>query len=196
MSQPANVRLVTEERLSVELAGKSDVGHGHAVDDVSGLSAALGSKADLVGGVVPTSQVPAVALTKPMPVADRAAMLALAAQEGDVAVVTGGADKGSYMLGTGPASTFSSWVKLTTPDAPVQSVNGQSGTVTLGAADVGAAPSGHSHARLDAAPATWYWDGTSLPTSAAQVHAQARVGDFIVAPNLVTDPGWHMIVGV
>ena len=50
--------------------------------------------------------------------------------------------------------------------------------------------------RVGAAPATWRWDGTSLPTSAAQVHAQARVGDFIVAPNLTTDPGWHQITGV
>ena len=50
--------------------------------------------------------------------------------------------------------------------------------------------------RVGAAPATWRWDGTSLPTSASQVHAQARVGDFIVAPNLTTDPGWHQITGV
>ena len=51
-------------------------------------------------------------------------------------------------------------------------------------------------ARVGAAPATWRWNGTTLPTSAAQVHAQARVGDFIVAPNLTTDPGWHQITGV
>ena len=51
-------------------------------------------------------------------------------------------------------------------------------------------------ARVGAAPATWRWNGTALPTSAAQVHAQARVGDFIVAPNLTTDPGWHQITGV
>ena len=50
--------------------------------------------------------------------------------------------------------------------------------------------------RVGAAPATWRWDGTTLPTSASQVHAQARVGDFIVAPNLDTDPGWHQITGV
>lgn len=50
--------------------------------------------------------------------------------------------------------------------------------------------------RVGAAPATWRWNGTSLPTSASQVHAQARVGDFIVAPNLDTDPGWHQITGV
>lgn len=51
-------------------------------------------------------------------------------------------------------------------------------------------------ARMSAAPATWRWNGTSLPTAASQVHAQARAGDFIVAPNLTTDPGWHQITGV
>lgn len=50
--------------------------------------------------------------------------------------------------------------------------------------------------RVGAAPATWRWNGTSLPTAASQVHAQARVGDFIVAPNLTADPGWHQITGV
>ena len=50
--------------------------------------------------------------------------------------------------------------------------------------------------RVGAAPATWRWNGTALPTAASQVHAQARAGDFIVAPNLATDPGWHQITGV
>lgn len=107
------------------------------------LTTALAGKADLVGGQVPTSQLPAVALSKPSPVADRAGMLALTAEEGDVAVVTGGADKGTYMLSSGPANVFSSWVKLTSPDAPVQSVNGQTGTVNLNAANVGARPSSY-----------------------------------------------------
>lgn len=50
--------------------------------------------------------------------------------------------------------------------------------------------------RVGAAPATWRWNGTALPTAASQVHAQARVGDFIVCPNLTVDPGWHQITGV
>ena len=69
----------------------------------------------------------------------------------------------------------------------------------LQAALDGKAATSHTHAefaRVAAAPATWHWSGTALPTSAAQVHAQARVGDFIVAPNLDTDPGWHQITGV
>ena len=105
----------------------------------------LASKADLVGGQVPTSQLPAVALVKPNSVTDRAGMLALAAQEGDVAVIASGDDKGTYMLGSGSPTAFGSWVKLVTPDAPVQAVNGQTGTVNLNAANVGAAPASHTH---------------------------------------------------
>ena len=105
----------------------------------------LADKADLVGGQVPTSQLPSVALVKPNSVTDRAGMLALTAQEGDVAVISSGADKGTYMLGSGSPTSFASWVKLVSPDAPVQSVNGQAGTVNLDAADVGAALASHTH---------------------------------------------------
>lgn len=107
-------------------------------------------KADLVDGKVPTSQIPAIALTKPSSVANRAAMLALTAEEGDVAIITGGADKGTYMLGSGASTAFASWVQLAvTAEAPVQSVNGQVGTVALAATDVGASPTGHTHATAD-----------------------------------------------
>ncbi|WP_312588614.1 hypothetical protein [Corynebacterium dentalis] len=126
-------------RGKVRLAG--DLGGTADAPTVPGLA----DKADLVGGQVPTSQLPAVALVKPNSVADRAGMLALSAQEGDVAVITAGADKGTYMLGSGAPSTFASWVKLVSPDAPVQSVNGQTGTVNLDAANVGAAPTSHTH---------------------------------------------------
>lgn len=114
------------------------------------LTAALKTKADLVGGKVPTSQIPAVALTKPRQVASKAAMLALDAQEGDVAVITTGPDKGSYMLGEGAKNVFSSWIELaTSQDAPVASVNGQTGTVVLAPGDVGAAPAAHTHRKAD-----------------------------------------------
>lgn len=73
-------------------------------------------------------------------------MLALNAQEGDVAVITAGADKGTYMLGSGSPSSFSSWIFMAvTSNSPVQSVNGQTGTVNLGYGDVGAAPATHTH---------------------------------------------------
>ena len=107
------------------------------------LDAALAAKADLVGGKVPSSQIPAVATTERSSVASEAAMLALSAQPGDLAVRT---DVGTtFMLGQEPASTLANWIALDASDA-VDSVNGQVGVVTLGAADVGAAPASHSHA--------------------------------------------------
>lgn len=118
---------------------------------------ATAGKADLVGGKVPSSQIPEVALTKPFPVISRAEMLALEAQEGDIAIISTGADKGSYILGSGPASDFASWLLMAvSADVPVQSVNGQVGNVNLGASDVGAAPVTHTHtpASIGAAPAT------------------------------------------
>ena len=131
--------------LQAALNSKSGTEHTHTISQVSGLGTAMSAKADLVGGVVPTSQIPAVALTKPFPVANRAAMLALTAQEGDLAIITGTADKGSYILGDGPSNQFSSWYLLSSPGGEVQSVNGQIGSVVLGYADVGAAPASHSH---------------------------------------------------
>ena len=129
----------TSAKGKVKLAG--DLGGTADAPTVPGLA----GKADLVGGQVPTSQLPAVALTKPSLAADRAALLAMDAQEGDVAVISSGADKGTYMLGQGAPTAFASWVKLVSPDAPVQAVNGQTGTVNLDAANVGAAPVSHTH---------------------------------------------------
>lgn len=108
--------------------------HRHDSSEIDGLD----EKADLVGGKVPTRQLPGIALTKPTPVNDRSGMLGLDAEEGDVAVITQGKDKGSYMLGSGDSKTFESWVKLSTPESPVTSVNGQTGVINLSAKDVGA----------------------------------------------------------
>lgn len=109
----------------------------------------VSGKADLVEGRVPSSQIPGVALTKPHVVSDRAGMLGLTAEEGDVAVVTQGDDKGTYMLGDGDSTVFESWVKLATPDGAVSSVNGQTGVVNLTASNVGAAAASHTHTTRD-----------------------------------------------
>ena len=73
-------------------------------------------------------------------------MTALDAQEGDIAIISAGADKGSYILGDGPSTSFDSWLLLAVEsNAPVQSVNGQTGTILLAPSDIGAAPESHSH---------------------------------------------------
>ena len=66
-------------------------------------------------------------------------MLALStAEKGDVAVRTD-LNK-SFILTADPYSTLANWQELLTPTDAVLSVNGLTGAVTLGASDVGAAP--------------------------------------------------------
>jgi hypothetical protein len=111
------------------------------IASITNLGTTLGNKADLVAGVIPLSQIPLGALPNVQVVANRAAMLALTlaqVQQGDLALITGTSDKGTYILtGTDP-SAFVNWTELTTPDAPVLSVNGMTGTVVLTASAVGA----------------------------------------------------------
>jgi hypothetical protein len=98
------------------------------------------AKADLVNGVVPTSQIPPIALGNPIEVTGQAAMLALTsaqAQKGDVAVYPNAG--GAFMLGgTGDPSVLSNWYALSvTGTTGVTSINTQTGNVVLGKADVG-----------------------------------------------------------
>ncbi|QXJ40760.1 hypothetical protein [Curtobacterium phage Parvaparticeps] len=107
-----------------------------AINNGAAAYTALPTKADLVGGVVPTSQIPALAINDTFVVASQAAMLALTAQRGDIAKRTD-LNGRSFVLGADAPGTLANWVDLgTTVD--VSSVNGQSNVVVLGAADVGA----------------------------------------------------------
>ena len=88
---------------------------------------------------IPNNQLPALAITDTFVVASQAAMLALStAEKGDVAVRTD-LNK-SFILTADPYSTLGNWQELLTPTDTVLSVNGLTGAVTLGASDVGAAP--------------------------------------------------------
>lgn len=101
-------------------------------------AAALAAKADLVGGLIPTAQIPALALTAAQVVASQAAMLALTSsqvQPGDLAVRTDGA--GTFILTATDPSQLSSWTRLNSPTDLVTSVAGQVGTVVLAKSDVG-----------------------------------------------------------
>ena len=80
-------------------------------------------------GKVPQSQIPAVAITNTFVVASQAAMLALTAEEGDVAVRTD--QNKTYILTATPSSTLANWQELLTPTDTVTSVDGRIGTVTL-----------------------------------------------------------------
>lgn len=64
------------------------------------------------GGKIPPGQLPPVAITNTFPVANQAAMLALVAEVGDVAIRVDGA--GSFILSAEPANVLSNWTLLTT----------------------------------------------------------------------------------
>lgn len=81
------------------------------------------------GGKVPATQLPAIAITDTFVVANEAAMLALTAQTGDLAVRTD-VNK-SFILTAEPSSTLGNWQELLTPTDSVLSVDGLTGAVDL-----------------------------------------------------------------
>lgn len=85
-------------------------------------------------GKLKTAQVPAIAITNTFVVSSKTAMLALDADTGDIAIRTDSSE--TFILQNTPASTYDNWKKLLSPGAPVSSVNGKTGTVTLTTDDV------------------------------------------------------------
>lgn len=93
-------------------------------------------KADLVGGKVPSSQIPSIAITEFLgTVASQAAMLALLGEQGDWCIRSD--EQSGYVLIGNTPSLIGDWQKIVTPASPVSSVNSQVGNVVLGKSDVG-----------------------------------------------------------
>ena len=78
---------------------------------------------------IPSSQLPAIAITSTYVVASESSMLALTVQEGDVAVRTD-LNKSFILAGSDP-TLISDWQELLSPTDLVQSVDGRTGTVSL-----------------------------------------------------------------
>ena len=85
-------------------------------------------------GKLDTSVLPALAITQTYTVNSQSEMLALNAQQGDVAIRTD-VVKTFILAGTNPA-TLTDWVELQTPDCKVLSVNGKTGAVVLSTSDI------------------------------------------------------------
>lgn len=81
---------------------------------------------------IPGAQLPSLAIGETFTVASQAAMLALVAQRGDVAVRTDLDPDGFFLLTADAASVLANWVQITAPGA-VTSVDGQTGAVALSA---------------------------------------------------------------
>lgn len=85
-------------------------------------------------GKVPNELLPAIAITEPHVVASEAEMLALEAQQGDVAIRTD--ETKCYILKATPASDRTNWLELLSPECKVLSVNGKVGAITLTTDDI------------------------------------------------------------
>ena len=115
--------------------GAGDVGADPAGTASAAVAAGLAGKADLVGGLVPTSQIPAIALVQYLgSVANQSAMLALRGQGGDWCIRTDTATE--WVIVANDGASLSDWIQLPTGIAPVSSINGQTGSVTLGTGDL------------------------------------------------------------
>lgn len=123
--------LTTADIPELTLAKISDAGTAAAKDfgTAEGNVPVLGA-----GGKLSEAVIPAIAITDTFVVDSQAAMLALEAQQGDVAVRTD-VNK-TFILKVAPATTLANWVELETPTDAVTSVNGLTGAVTLTTSEV------------------------------------------------------------
>lgn len=114
--------------LSVTNAVDLDELAGDVQSVITGKGAANGY-AELDGdGKLLVSQLPAIAIVGVNTVANEAAMLALTAEEGDVAIRTDVAR--TFILAAAPASTLANWKELPIPTDTVLAVAGLTGTIT------------------------------------------------------------------
>lgn len=196
-------------------------------DKVSGLGSAAGLNTGsaagnvvVVGndGKISADLMPDLAITDTFVVENEAAMLALTAQRGDVAIRSDISK--TFILKTTPATTLSNWQELKMPASPVQSVNGKTGNVQLTASNVGAEPALNNKTAkaavadndgiviLDSAASNgtkkllWsvikstlktYFDGLynkyTLPTMSASTKGGAKVGTGLVMSGEVLSVG-------
>ncbi|MDB6064947.1 MAG: hypothetical protein JWR26_1155 [Pedosphaera sp.] len=84
--------------------------------------------------LIPASFLPSITVHNTFVVASQAAMLALSAHQGDVAIRTD--LNQSFILLNNTPSVLGNWTQLLTPTSAVTSVNGSTGTVTLTTANI------------------------------------------------------------
>ena len=89
LAKSANLSDIPSPAAARQNLGAAPIVHTHQQRDIIGLVDVLGAKADLVNGVIPTSQIPREAMGDPVVVEDEAEMLALTAEQvqpGDIAI--------------------------------------------------------------------------------------------------------------
>jgi len=132
-------------------------------------------------GKVPAAQLPDIAISDTSVVASQAAMLALTAQVGDIAVRTD-VNK-TFILKTAGASTLANWQELLTPTDAVTSVDGQTGVVDLSGNYVNVTGDTMSGAL---AMGNNKITGLGTPTNSADAATKNYVDTAAIAPSNLT----------
>lgn len=95
-------------------------------------------------GKILVTQLPNIAISETFVINSEASQIALTAQTGDVAVRTD--IKKSFIHNGGTSGTISDWTELLTPTDSVLSVNGMTGSVTIGLTTLDDAPNNYTGA--------------------------------------------------
>lgn len=136
----------------IDLSGRPSTfppsAHNHTIGEITGLTTSLAAKQDALGftaenaankgvpngyaaldssGLINPNNLPAIAITDRFVVGSQAAMLALNAQTGDVAIRT---DLNRSFMLNGSPTVLGNWAELLSPTAGVSTVFGRAGAVT------------------------------------------------------------------
>lgn len=188
----------TKQYVDTQVTTLAPLTHTHVVAEITGLGTAATVNTGLAEGNIPVLgangklsnvTLPALAITNTFVVATENDMLALAAEEGDVAIRTD-LNKSFILAGDDP-TTLSDWQELLTPTDAVASVNGRTGTVTITLAELGGVATtsvgaANGVASLDAnglVPFTELPTESVLTDSATLIPASAAVYAHVSATN-------------
>jgi hypothetical protein len=156
-------------------------------DDITNVDAKLATKADLSGGKLLASQLPDIAISDFLgAVSSQAVMLTLTGQRGDWCSRT---DDGKVYIISGTDPTLiSDWTVITYPAAPVTSVAGRTGVVTLSTSDISGLGTAAVTASTDYATAAQgaLADSATQPGDLTTVAISGDYADLTNKPTLGT----------
>lgn len=153
----------------------------------AGIAAVKGQPSGLASldgnGKLPTSQLPSLAISSTSVVSSEAAMLALSAEEGDVAIRT---DNGkTYLLSSNSPSTLADWKEIVAGGA-VTSVNGQTGTVSLSTSNITEGTNKYytvARGKADLITSNLYHSDTELAPTIGVVKSYSKPNSHFIGTN-------------
>lgn len=132
VTQSSSARFVSDTEKSTW--NNKQAALGFTPENVANKNAANGYAGLGADGKINTSQLPAIAISETFVVNSEAAMLALAAQTGDVCIRTDQIK--TYILKDSNPALLASWAAILSPTGDIVSVNGKTGIVVLVASDL------------------------------------------------------------